>query len=146
MTESSIAWAVDDDPAGEDLAIVSEGVIQFGRTEAAGGNPRPIACFLRDSGEIIAGATGRTEFNRLFVGYLWVTERLRGQGLGSEALKRIEGAARERGSSDALIETLSDRTVSLYQRLGYVVVASIDRYVGGFTKYVLIKDLQGNVL
>jgi hypothetical protein len=145
MTHSSGSWAIEDDPSAADLAIVSEGVTRFGRAEAVGGNPRPIACFLRDSGKVIAGATGRTEFNRLFVSYLWVSEELRGQGLGSQALAMIEDAARARGSRDALIETLNDRNADLYQHLGYVLVASIQRYVGKFTKYVLVKDLRGIV-
>lgn len=121
--------------------MVSAGVIEFGRAEAAGGNPEPIACFLRDGRSIIAGATGRTEFERLFVNYLWVKEELRGTGIGSAALEHIEGAACQRGARDSLFETLSDRNAALYRRCGYVEIASISRYVGPFTKYVMLKTL-----
>jgi GNAT superfamily N-acetyltransferase len=134
-------WSLEEAPADEDVAVVSAGVIEFGRAEAAGGNAKPIACFLRDGRFIIAGATGRTEFERLFVSYLWVKEELRGAGIGRAALERIEGAASERGVRDSLIETLSDRNAALYRRCGYVEIASISRYVGRFTKYVMLKKL-----
>lgn len=133
-------WSIEEDSRPEDLAVVATGVIEFGQAEAIGGNPRPIACFLRQ-GSIIAGATGRTEFQRLFVNYLWVREDLRGSGLGTATLERIEAAARKRGVRDALIETLSDRNAALYRSLGYVEVAVIPCYVGSFTKYVMVKEL-----
>jgi len=134
-------WSIEDDPADEDLAEISAGVIEFGRAEAAGGSAKPIACFLREGKAITAGATGRTEFERLFVSYIWVREDLRGAGLGSTALKGIEDAAHKRGARDSLIETLSDRTAGLYRRCGYLEIASIFRYVGPFTKYVMLKKL-----
>lgn len=135
-------WSTEDTPAAEDLAVISTGVIEFGRIEAAGGNPRPLACFLREEQEIIAGATGQTEFERLFVSFVWVKEELRGAGLGSAALERLEDAAQRRGVRDALIETLSDRTAALYGRCGYIEIATVPRYVGPFTKYVMLKKLR----
>lgn len=135
-------WSIEHAPADEDLAVITAGVIEFGRAEAAGGNPKPIASFLREDNAIIAGATGRTEFERLFVSHLWVKEELRGTGLGTAALKSIEDAGCERGVRDSLIETLSDHNARLYRRCGYVEIASIPRYVGPFTKYVMLKKLR----
>jgi hypothetical protein len=70
-------WFIEQAPADEDLAVIAAGVIEFGRAEAAGGNPKPIASFLREDDAIVAGATGRTEFERLSVSYLWVKEELK---------------------------------------------------------------------
>ena len=72
--------------------------------------------------------------------YLWVSEDQRRQGLGSEVLARLETEARERGCTDALIETFDDSTTRLYERLGYERVTSVPNYVGPFTKHVLIKS------
>lgn len=142
MKTPSETWSVESVPSSSDLAVLSDGVIRFGRAEAKGGNARAIACFLRRKGQIVAGASGRTEFDRLFVSYLWVSEAMRGRGLGTQALLRIEAAARARGAKDSLIETLSDRTADLYRRLGYVTVATIPGYVGRFTKRIFVKDLR----
>ncbi|MDH3378122.1 MAG: GNAT family N-acetyltransferase [Gammaproteobacteria bacterium] len=120
---------------------MAEGVIQSGRDLAVGGNPRPIACLAREGEVLIVGASGRTEFSRLFVSYLWVAEHRRGCGLGTETLRRLESEAEIRGCTDALIETLSDRTARLYTRIGYERVAMVPRYVGQFTKHILIKPI-----
>jgi GNAT superfamily N-acetyltransferase len=134
-------WHITREPDEADLRIISDGVVQYGRSLASDGNAKPIACLLRMDGEIIAGATGHTEYERLFVLYLWVTPSLRGQGLGTEALRLLEEAGRREGCRDALIETLSDRTAQLYKRLGYRELPYIASYVGPFNKHILLKEL-----
>ena len=134
------AWRVLEDAPPDELAVISEGVFQHGRSLAVGGNARQLACLVSDGGTIIAGASGRTEFSRLFVSHLWVAPAFRGQGLGTQVLARAEGAARERSCSDALIETLNDRVALLYQRLGYAPISVIN-YVGPFRRHTLVKQL-----
>jgi GNAT superfamily N-acetyltransferase len=135
-------WSVEEHFSERDAHVISEGVLRFGRAEAAGGDARPIGCFLRDRGEVIGGATGRTEFRRLFVNFLWVRDDLRGRGYGTGLLARIEHAARVRGAVDSLIETLSDRNAELYRSLGYQPLATIVRAVGPFTRHILLKPLE----
>ncbi|MDN3919223.1 GNAT family N-acetyltransferase [Roseateles violae] len=139
MTEDAgRRWSQELAPA--DAARVRDGVTAYGRALAAGGQAQDIACGLHDEqGRLIAGALGRTEFRRLFINYLWVDEELRGHGLGSELLRRLEAQALKRGCVDALIETLSDRHAELYERLGYAMMAHVHDYVPGFTRYILIK-------
>ena len=139
--EPQRVWSMEDSPSADDLAIVQGGVRDWGRSQAAGGNPLPIACFVRERGEIVAGACGRTEFRRLFVTHLWVNEAIRGQGIGTESLQRLENAARNRGMTDSLIETLDERVSRLYRDLGYVEISVIHEYVGHFDKHVLVKIL-----
>ncbi len=66
---SSLAWSIEDAPAAADVERVTEGVISFGRALAQS-DPRPIACFARYEGDVVAGGYERTEFDRLFVSYL----------------------------------------------------------------------------
>jgi putative acetyltransferase len=87
------------------------------------------------------GASGRTEFGRLFVAWLWVDEPLRRQGLGAQLLQRLEAAARERGCVDAVLETLSDDTAAWYARLGWRTVGLVPRWVGPFNRHLLHKGL-----
>lgn len=135
-------WSVEEHFAEKDALVISEGVFRFGRAQATGGDARPIACFLRDCDVVVAGATGRTEFRRLFVNYLWVRDDLRGKGYGVGALARIEQAARRRGAVDSIIETLSDDNAALYRSLGYRPLAVIDQAVGPFTRHILLKTLD----
>ncbi len=144
-SHSSVAmsriWSIEKDAIAIDLEIVSDGVFTFGRSEAFDSDSQPIACFLREGHTVIAGATGRTEYLRLFINYLWVKETIRRQGVGQEALRRIEIAAAERGCQDALIETLSDNNADFYHGLGYRPVATIPRFVGRFTRHIMVKPL-----
>ena len=78
-------WSISDTASQQELAVLSEGVLQVGRALAVDGNARPLACLVREGGSIIAGGSGRTEFERLFVQYLWVAEQYRGRGLGGAA-------------------------------------------------------------
>lgn len=134
-------WEQPADPVEADLARIAGEVLAHGRTLATGGHPRSIACFVRESGELVAGGTGRTEFNRLFISYLWVSEQLRTRGLGTEILRRLETQATHSGCTTAVVETLSDAAARLYQRVGYNSVLTIPNYVGGFTRYIMIKSL-----
>lgn len=137
-----VTLTVEDEPSEEIVKVLTDGVVSFGRKEAEGGQPQSIACIARNGEAIVAGACGRTEFARLFVNYLWVEETLRGKGIGTQVLSRLEQAASGRGCKDALIETLSDRNAGLYARLGYVCVARVERYVGRFTKHIMVKELS----
>ncbi len=136
-------WSVGREFEEADLRIVSEGVFQHGRDQAAGGNALPLACIVREDGVVIAGGSGRTEFRRLFVQYLWVEASRRGQGLGTQVLVRLETAAGEAGCHDCLIETLDDGIANLYVGLGYVQLAFVQGYVGPFNRHILRKQLVG---
>ena len=132
---------VDRAPSAGDLRIVNEGVLLHGRALAAEGSAQPVACFLREAGAVIAGASGKTEYARLFVAYLWVQSEHRRQGIGTQVLQELERAAREDGCRDSLIETLDDGVASMYQGLGYAPVAVVRDYVGPFNRHILGKPL-----
>ena len=138
------SWQITSTPLSEDAELVTQGVFDYGRSLASGGGAQALACFVREGESVIGGAIGRTEYDRLFVSSLWVSERYRGQGIGSDILSRMEREAADRGCRDALIETLIDANVVLYDRLGYKSVATITNYVGPFTRHILVKDLSSN--
>ncbi len=133
-------WQVTSSPDASDVATVNEGVLGFGRSLAVGGNPVPLACFVRDGGALVAGGVGRTEFHRLFVTSLWVAEDRRCRGLGAQLLARMELEASRRGATSSMIETLNDRVAHLYERRGYKPLAVVPSYVGEFTRHIMLKE------
>ncbi len=136
------SWEITSSPSGFDESVVSEGVFEYGRRLASDGNAQSLACFLRKDGDVVAGGLGRTEYGRLFITSVWVSEWLRGQGIGSEIISRMEREAIARNCRDALIETLIERNVKLYERLGYTSIAHIPHYVGDFTRQIMLKTLR----
>lgn len=132
-------WRRDAELAPADLDAIREGVIAHGRQQTQGSDAEDIACGLYEDDQLIAGAWGRTEFQRLYINYLWVSAEHRGQGLGGELLRQIEAQALKRGCVDALIETLVDEVAEIYEHLGYACIAHVHDYVPGFTRHTLLK-------
>lgn len=126
------------------LQAVSDGVIKHGQnlSREQGGVAKPIACTVLDDEILIGGVTGRTEFHRLFISYLWVDAAWRGRKLGAELLHRLEALALARGCREALIETLDDGTADWYKRCGYRIVAHLPRYCGPWSRHTLLKTLN----
>jgi len=139
MMMSERAWLRDAAVPDADRAAIRDAVILHGRQQAQGSDEQDIACALYEGGILLAGAYGRTEFQRLYVSYLWVRPDARGQGLGSELLRQIEAQALKRGCVDALIETLLDDVAELYERRGYACIAHLHDFVPGFTRHTLLK-------
>jgi len=140
VSQSQRAWLRDAAVPAADLAAIREAVVLHGRQQAQGSDEQAIACALYDEdGALLAGAWGRTEFQRLYISYLWVREDVRGQGLGGELLRQIEAQALARGCVDALIETLLDEVAEIYEHLGYACIAHVHDFVPGFTRHTLLK-------
>ncbi len=141
-----LTWTLDARVPEEDLKVIAEGVFSHGRAQARDGNAEPLACLVRDGPRVVAGGTGRTEYRRLFVSHLWVTEDLRRQGLARRILQALESEAVNRGCSDALIETLDDGVAAFYGRLGYRSVAVVAGYVGPFNRHIMLKLLNPSAI
>lgn len=135
-------WRRDAELPQADLEVIREGVIVHGRQQTQGSDAQDIACALYEEGELVAGAWGRTEFQRLYLAYLWVRTERRGEGLGGELLRQIESQALRRGCVDALIETLQDEVAELYEHMGYACIAHVHDFVPGFTRHTLLKVWQ----
>jgi GNAT superfamily N-acetyltransferase len=102
-------WITNEHVDANVLQTIRSGVIETGRELARtyGGYAQPIACAVTERSSLIGGVTGRTEFNRLFIDYLWIDPQWRLRGLAAEALHKIEALAAQRGCIDAIIETTS---------------------------------------
>ena len=136
-------WITNEHVDANVLQAIRSGVIDTGRELARtyGGYAQPIACAITEQSSLIGGATGRTEFNRLFIDFLWIAPQWRLRGLAAEALHKIEALAAQRGCIDAIIETLDDDIAQWYQRAGYVPIAQVPGYCGPWSRHTLLKPL-----
>ncbi|MCX4906188.1 N-acetyltransferase [Streptomyces sp. NBC_00878] len=98
---------------------------------------------LGAGGEVAGGLVGHTWATWLHVAYLWVDERHRGSGLGSQLLSRAEHLAHSsRGCLNARLETWDFQAPEFYKKQGYEVVCAIPDYPPGITEYTLTKRLS----
>ena len=96
-----------------------------------------------DTGEILGGLWGATNFAHLHVDLLFVPELIRGTGLGRKILIGAEREAIIRGCRGAWLDTYSFQARGFYERLGYTVFGMIDDYPPGQQRVFLYKKLIG---
>lgn len=102
----------------------------------------PIGIFYEDdNGKKLAGLTGETFGNWLCIHYLFVEERLRKEGIGSELLLAAEREAKERGCKYAFVDTFSFQAPQFYIRHGYEEVFTLDKYPYTGKRYYFTKEL-----
>jgi ribosomal protein S18 acetylase RimI-like enzyme len=73
--------------------------------------------------------------------YFWLSETLRGQGLGSTLLAQIEQIGREHEARKVLLTTYEFQARTFYERHGYKVVGVIEDYPPGSNYYTMVKVL-----
>jgi GNAT superfamily N-acetyltransferase len=93
-------------------------------------------------GTIEAGVSGYTWGGCCFVSYLWVAERWRGKGLGSELLGAVERHAREKHCRVVLVSSHSFQAPQFYARRSYERVARIDDHPVGHSSSFYVKRLD----
>jgi ribosomal protein S18 acetylase RimI-like enzyme len=124
---SGLCLDVEDEPTDADVEVLPHRLEDFNESRWPGHQPwRPLGVFVRDRQSIVAGLAGETYSGWLFVRYLWVSDGLRGQGIGSKLLCEGEGRALERGCHSVWLDTFSFQAPGFYQKLGYRVFGELD--------------------
>jgi len=102
----------------------------------------PLAIQVKnESGQVVAGAAGRSFGDWLMLNTLWVSEELRGQDIGSKVLNAFETSGRERGCIKCILDTLNFQAKPFYEKHGYKVVWTQQGYPKTGCKYYMVKAL-----
>jgi GNAT superfamily N-acetyltransferase len=128
MTLSSpIRFDIEDAPDDADVEILTNGLKAFHESRWPGHQPwRPLAVFAREGESILGGLAGETFSGWLFVRYLWVSDALRGKGIGRKLMADAEALALERACHSAWVDTFSFQAPGFYPKLGYQVFGELD--------------------
>ncbi|MGI9270811.1 MAG: GNAT family N-acetyltransferase [Woeseiaceae bacterium] len=138
---SDLEISLDLNPTQSDLDRLVAGLKEHSDEFTATSGFEPIAVFARDSGELVAGASGYINWNWLNVSLLWVSTTQRGTGLGAQLLSRIEDEAVRRGCTDAHLSTFSFQAQAFYEAHEYECFAELPDYPTGHRKVFLRKRL-----
>ena len=89
-------WITNEHVDANLLQAIRSGVIDTGRELARtyGGYAQPIACAVTEHSSLIGGATGRTEFNRLFIDFLWIAPPVASAWAGGRGIAQNRGTRR----------------------------------------------------
>ncbi len=102
-----------------------------------------IGIYLREvDGRIVGGALAEVEWEAVHIFFLWIDESLRGHGVGTALLRRIEDEGRAAGAKWASVSTYSFQAPEFYQKLGYRVIGQMDGLPPGHVWYLLRRDFD----
>ena len=130
-------------PRGEDVQLLNDGIMEHAKQKKGMKQLDFFAFFIRDEeGKILGGCAGDNMYGGFFVGQLWVSEKLRGQGYGTKLMEKAETLARKSGCRFMAVNTMDWEALDFYKKLGFYV--EFERH--GFDKnsifYFLRKNLQ----
>ena len=134
---------VTDELDAADAAVISDGLRAYYVNQTGYYDFRPLAVFVRDpqTGKVIGGLHGRSEFGLVYVAWLFLPEDLRRARIGSRVLAVAEEEGRQRGCTRIALTTLSVEAPGFYQKQGYDIAAMIDCDPPGLTRYYMMKRL-----
>jgi len=129
------------DPA--DVAVITDGLSAYDLSQIGYRDFRRLFVVVRDpqTGKVVGGLYGRSEFGLVYVDWLFLPEDLRRARIGSRVLAIAEEEGRRRGCTRITLTTLSVEAPGFYKKQGYDVAATIDCDPPGLTRYYMMKKL-----
>jgi len=138
---SNSGVTIDRDMSPADEATVVRGLLAFNERWLGPANDEPVTLVARDDQGVVGGLIGQLRWRWLYVAKLWVDERGRGRGIGTELLKAAEDLARSRGCTDVSLDTFEYQARPFYEKLGYELFGTLDGYPPGYRQFYLRKRL-----
>ena len=102
-----------------------------------------VGVYVRDeNGTMLGGLIGVRKGDWLNIDYLWVSDTVRGTGVGSQLIRTAEEEARRKGCKHALVDTASFQARPFYEKQGYQLQMSLQDYpYEGMQRHYLAKAL-----
>jgi len=143
MADLGLRPAVDNDPDPEHVRLLQDRLYEFGVRATGIADGEDLAVFLREGdGEVAGGAYGWTWGGTCYIRYLFVPEKMRGQGHGTRIMGVVEQEAARRRCGQIVIETHDFQAPDFYRKLGFAVVAAVDDYPRGHQYFLMLKRLS----
>lgn len=134
-----------DHPGPEERQAIGDALSLF-NDAALGGDTGPDErlCFTitDDAGGIAGGLWGRSYYRWLHIDLLFLPEKARGQGLGTELLRRAEEVARARDCIGVWLDTFSFQAPDYYPRHGYKPFGRLEAYPAEHSRTFFAKRLD----
>jgi ribosomal protein S18 acetylase RimI-like enzyme len=137
---SGLHLTFDADPSIETRRALGAAIDAFNARAAPLATER-FALLLRDeAGALSAGLSGVLSWGWLFVAALWVSDELRGRGIGRALMAGAEEHARAKDCHSAWLDTFQAN--GFYEKLGYRSFGVLDDYPAGQSRHFLRKRLR----
>lgn len=126
-----------------DICALTEGINGAAIQQEITDPCEPFAFFIYDENRtVIAGTNGYLVYGAIYTGQLWVSESLRGQGMGWKLMEKVHDYGRQRGCTIATLRTMSFQNARpLYEKLGYVCQYDETGYTQGHRCFYMKREL-----
>ena len=95
-------------PKADDIQILCDGISENAKIKMGHKAVSFFAFFIRDeNGKIVGGCNGDILYGQLYVSQLWIEEKLRGYGYGTQLMKLAENHAKENQCKMITVNTMS---------------------------------------
>ena len=114
----------------------------YNRSNREPSKSEPLNIYLEDEyGNLVAGMVAETFGNWLEIEYLYVSDDLRGQGIGSKILEMAENESRNRGCKYSFVDTFNFQAPKFYKKHGYKEVFALKKYPYTGERYYYTTEL-----
>lgn len=129
-------------PSIEDIRVLDNGIMENAQKIKAQKPVEFFAFFIRDNnGQIQGGCNCEICHGLLFIGQLWVTKSLRGQGYGTKLMQEAEKYAIAQKCTFLAVNTMDWEALDFYKNLGYYIEFERHGFAKDSIMYFLRKDL-----
>ena len=106
-------------------------------------NIKNVVIAYQNGQAIGCGAIKEYAPNSMEIKRMYVLQEFRGQGIASSLLRNLENWAKQLGYAETVLETLNseEKTVAVYLKNGYQIMANYGQYVGVETSVCMNKKL-----
>lgn len=134
---------ITNDGSETDIEEIYRELKQYNLSKREPSNNVPLGIFIEDNdGKKTAGLIGETFGNWLCIKYLWVNEKLRGNGIGKKLIDAAEAEAKNRGCKYSFVDTFDFQAPDFYRKLGYNDVLALKEYPYTGARYYFTKELN----
>lgn len=127
-----------------DVAFIEKALRQQNRLEAPSTQSKEPVKYnhvIKDNGGDVVGGVITTIYRySMYVETLWIDEKYRKGGYGTQLMKQAEETARAHGCTMMQLDTFNYQAPEFYKKLGFVQYGELG-YKEGFVRYYLMKEL-----
>lgn len=133
-------------PSEQDAKTISQGIVDFNHKMIPNLEPLDaevkFSIFVRDDDDkVIGGIRATCYWNTLHIELLWLSQKARGGGVGSEMIKKAEQFALENHCEQVFVSTTSWQAKPFYEKQGYQLAFTLPDYPKDHASHFLTKRL-----
>lgn len=141
--EKKVGLRITENVTEEDVEEIHRELQKYNRLKREASESISLGVFYEEeNGQKKAGLTGEMFGNWLCIKYLWVSEELRGRGIGSRLMEAAEKRAVEHGVKYAFVDTFDFQAPQFYISRRYEQVFKLADYPYTGVRYYYVKQLK----